>query len=257
MKLERYIPTNGLQPSVKAFMLVESQAGMVSNILPGTSVTLAFRCAGTVADVADAARDSLPVSVITGLRKTARQLEYAKDTATLVVQFSDTGAAAFFREPLHELFGVSVALDALIPRRKLDEVEDRLAAAGSSARRFAVVEHFLLAQLQAPDADRLIGKAVEDIQCAHGDIRIKDLVAGFPISQDAFEKRFNRVVGTSPKQYARIVRLRSLIDHYRPTSSLTDAALAAGYFDQAHFIKDFKAFTGKTPTAFFQSPAFW
>lgn len=257
MKLERYIPNNGLQPFVKAFMLVESQAAMVSNILPDTSVTLAFRCAGTVVDVADAARDSLPVSVITGLRKTARQLEYAKESATLVVQFSDTGAAAFFREPLHALFGVSVALDTLIPRHKLDEVEDRLAAASSHARRFAVVERFLLAQRQAADTDRLIDKAVQDIKHANGDIRIKEMVADLPISRDAFEKRFNRVVGTSPKQYARIVRLRRVIDQYRAPSSLTDAALAAGYFDQAHFVKDFKAFTGRTPTDFFQAPVFW
>jgi AraC-like DNA-binding protein len=257
LKAERYLPSDGLKPFVRAFMLIESADGTVNHILPDTSLTLAFRTAGTVAAVEDDARVLLPAAVLTGLRKTSRRLAYAKHSATLVVQFNETGAASFFREPLHELFNASVSLDSLIPWRKLDEVEDRLAAATGNAARVAVVERFLLARLREPEPDRLIREAVQAIHSAHGDLRVKDLVADLPISQDAFEKRFNRVIGTSPKQFAKIVRLRNLIRQVPQRNSLTDAALTAGYFDQAHFIKDFKAFTGKTPHAFFQSPVFW
>jgi len=257
MKAERHLPSDRLKPFVKAFMLIESEDGTVNHILPDTSLTLAFGTAGTVAYVEEDGHTRLPVSVITGLRKTSRQLEYAKNSATLVVQFNEAGAASFFREPLHELFGVSVSLDTLIPRRKLDEVEDRLAEANRYAQRIAVVERFMLSQLKEPDSDRLIRKTVQAIKFANGDIRIKDLVADLPISQDAFEKRFRRIIGTSPKQFAKIVRFRNVISQVPQRKSLTDAALTAGYFDQAHFIKDFEAFTGKTPKDFFQSPAFW
>ena len=257
MKAERHLPSDGLKPFVKAFMLIESADGTVNHILPDTSLTLAFRTAGTVAAVEDDAQALLPAAVITGLRKTARRLAYAKHSATLVVQFNETGTASFFREPLHELFNASLPLDSLIPQHQLDEVEDRLAAATGNAARVAVVERFLLSRLREPEPDRLIREAVRAINFVQGDLRMKDLAADLPISQDAFEKRFNRAIGTSPKQFAKIVRLRNLIRQVPQRSSLTDAALTAGYFDQAHFIKDFKAFTGKTPKAFFQSPVFW
>jgi AraC-like DNA-binding protein len=64
-------------------------------------------------------------------------------------------------------------------------------------------------------------------------------------------------VGTSPKQFAAIVRLRNLIDQYSGVDTLTDVAHKAGYFDQSHFIKDFQSFTGKTPKQFFAAPPQW
>jgi AraC-like DNA-binding protein len=51
--------------------------------------------------------------------------------------------------------------------------------------------------------------------------------------------------------------MRHVIDTYTADRSLTDTAHTAGYFDQAHFIKDFKSFTGETPDAFFKSSRFW
>jgi hypothetical protein len=137
MKIERHNPSDGLAPFVRAFMTIESEDGMVSRLLPDTSLTLAFRYAGTVAYVEEDAHSRLPVSVVSGLRKTTRQLEYAKHSATLVVQFNEAGAASFFRQPLHELFGITLSLDTLIPRRKVDEVEDRLAVAGNPHRRIS------------------------------------------------------------------------------------------------------------------------
>jgi methylphosphotriester-DNA--protein-cysteine methyltransferase len=103
----------------------------------------------------------------------------------------------------------------------------------------------------------LINHAIEKIKLSHGMIRIHDLLADLPISRDPFEKKFRRLVGTSPKQYAALIRMRHVIDSYTAHHSLTDTAHAAGYFDQAHFIKDFKAFTGETPLAFFKSSRFW
>jgi AraC-like DNA-binding protein len=64
-------------------------------------------------------------------------------------------------------------------------------------------------------------------------------------------------VGSSPRQFTSIVRLRYFIDRYSPYSSLTTASYEAGYFDQSHFIKDFKQFTGETPRQFFATARYW
>jgi AraC-like DNA-binding protein len=99
--------------------------------------------------------------------------------------------------------------------------------------------------------------ALQKINTSHGTVRINVLARELNISQDPFEKRFRRMVGTSPKQYSSIVRLKNVIASYRQNKNLTAAAYDAGYFDQAHFIKDFKSFTGQTPLNFFKSSSYW
>ncbi|RRB04414.1 helix-turn-helix domain-containing protein [Larkinella rosea] len=256
MNLKRYTPTGCLKPFVKEFLIVESSVETQNRLLPDTAIVLAFRFSGAVSDPTEN-RSQLPVSVITGLRKSSRLLNYSKNTATLLVLFREGGAAAFFREPLHELFGFSLPFDDLIPRRSLAELEERLAEAPTNPHRIAMIEQFLIAKRLRTSPEPLINQAVASIKTAHGKTGIKTLAESLSISQDAFEKRFRRAVGTTPKQFATLVRFRHLITTHSSDQSLTDLAYEAGYFDQAHFIKDFRTFTDQTPHDFFKLPRYW
>ncbi len=89
-----------------------------------------------------------------------------------------------------------------------------------------------------------------------GIVKIKELANSLYISNDVFEKRFRKIVGTTPKQFSSIVRLKSAISQKQQNQSFSDIAFNAGYFDHPHFNKDFKLFTGQTPTDFFKSPSF-
>jgi AraC-like DNA-binding protein len=257
MKIERYLPKDVLKPFIRTFIIIESEGGMVSNILPDTSLVIAFRFRGSVVATADGQRQVLPPSVLSGIRRSSRSMAYAKGTANLLVVFHEAGAAAFFREPLHELSDMSLPLDMLMKNSQVAEMEERLAAADDNTQRICIIEQWLFSKLRNPAPDTLVQHAIQQIQLTHGAIRIKDLAGSLYISQDAFEKRFRRQAGVSPKQFSSIVRFRHLIDRYSGAASLTDAALSAGYFDQAHFIKDFKAFTGKTPHDFFREVVYW
>jgi len=250
MKITRYIPVKALQPFIKTFMIIESDQGMENKILPDTSLVMAFRLRGKITDSAE----TLSASSITGLRNAPRLISYSKGAATLLVTFTEGGAAAFFPLPLHELFGNSIPLDNFMPTY---EIEDQLMSAGGNEARISIIQHFLLSRLKFPHSDALILSAIQQIKNTNGGLRIKDLSADLYISQDAFEKRFRKITGTSPKQFAGIVRLKSIIAQYSDTTSLTGIAHAAGYFDQAHFIKTFKSFTGQTPQSFFTTPARW
>lgn len=254
MRMEQYIPSDILKPFVEAFLIIESENGMESRTLPDTCIVMAFRYSGKV-DSAGVGK--LPPSLITGLRKSPRLFSYSQGAANLLVKFKAGGAAPFFKGVLHELFEASVALDNLIPQQKIRDMEERLAEAKNNASRFAMVEQFLISMLREPPPDKLIVHAVQQIRSLNGAVRIKDLVATLPISLDPFEKRFRQLIGTSPKQFSGIVRLRTLIDHHSEEQSLTRAAYSAGYFDQSHFIKDFKSFTGKTPHEFFKGNEYW
>lgn len=103
----------------------------------------------------------------------------------------------------------------------------------------------------------LVTAAVNSIKQADGNAKIAALAAQLYISRDAFEKRFRTAIGTSPKHFSSILRLRKAIAIYEPGKSLTDVALTAGFYDQAHFIREFRAFTGQSPKQFFNERNFW
>jgi len=229
---------------------MESEHGMNNTILPDTSIVMAFRYRGIVGYTAEGVDNTLPMSVITGIRRSARLVSYSKSSATLLIIFKEGGAAAFFREPMHALSDLSLSLDQLIPCQKIKDIEERLSEAIDNPQRIDIVERFLLSELKSTQTDMLIFHSIQKIQHVHGDIRIKNMLTDLHISRDPFEKRFRRITGTSPKQFAGIIRLRYLIDHYTDAVSLTEAAYAAGYFDQAHFIRDFRALVGCTPAQY-------
>ena len=72
------------------------------------------------------------------------------------------------------------------------------------------------------------------------------------LASSKFEKRFRAAVGASPRKFASIVRLKNVLQQYPTADSLTGLGYEAGFYDQAHFIKEFKAFTGDTPEDFFR-----
>lgn len=257
MRLEKYIPDAILQPFIKHYLVIAYDEEAVNRILPDTNLTLAFRYKGKVSTLEENGSRLLPMALISGLRKSPRLINYAPGSGNVLVVFKETGATAFFGEPLHELFEESAALDELIPPSILAVIEEALAAATSNKARVAAIEQFLLAKLYRRTPDQLVAHALEKIYAQNGDIKIKELANALFISQDAFEKRFRKAVGTPPKQFCFIVRMKAIAAQRNQNRSFTQIAINAGYFDQPHFNKDFKLFTGQTPKEFFQSPPLW
>lgn len=253
MHIKEYKPIASLQPYIRSFMIIESDYAVQNQVLPDTAVVMAFRLRGTVMD---SGHMILSATVLSGLRKTSRSLTYSPDTANLLIVFREDGAAAFLKTPLHELFGDAVPLDNFIHRQQLDDIMEQLAAAPGNDARIDIIQRFLLTAVRKEKPDLLVQEAIRHIRTAEGNLRIKELPGDLHISQDAFEKRFRKVTGATPKQFASIVRLRSLIRR-ADGKTLTSLAYHAGYFDQAHFIKDFKSFTGKTPGEFYRSAIYW
>lgn len=259
MNLTRFQPCAALAPYIREYLVIESAAGTQNLVLPTTAPVLALRYQGAVRTASGTQEALLPAAVLTGLQRSARRLNYAPQTGTVLVVFRELGAATFFSLPLHELFGASQALEALWPAAAVQIIGEQLAAAATHPQRIARLEQLLLTQRRESRPDALVQRAVQRIQAAHGNTSIRAVLAELPLSRDPLEKRFRQLLGTSPKQFAAIVRLRSLLARQRqqPTQSLTETALAAGYFDQAHFNKDFRAFTNQTPQAFLRTARYW
>lgn len=238
-----------MQPYIEGFRIIESEELIINRVLPGIAPVLALRLKGSVS----AENEGLPEFLISGLRKTPRLIQYNAGTANLLIIFKEGGVNAFFNIPANELFNESISLDNLVD---ISILEDQLGAAQNYAQCMAIAEKFLLQQLKNASSDPLILAATEQIKHRQGQLSITQLASSLYISQDAFEKRFRKVIGATPKQFATLVRMQAIVKTPQPTD-LTHLALEAGYFDQAHFNKAFKQFTGLTPSGFFKNPPQW
>jgi len=133
------------------------------------------------------------------------------------------------------------------------ELEDRILNAKGSEERIQIMERFLLQQLRPAAADDRISHCITAIDSRNGMININDLSLTLNTSRRHLERQFVRATGLNPKQYARISRLQHILSlaGQKEYTSLTDLAYEGGFYDQAHFIRDFKAFTGLSPKQYF------
>lgn len=257
MKLQEYLPSGALQPFIKSYRIIDSETFVVNRVIPSTSVTMAFHLKGHVSFMDGEDQVALPKASLSGLRSAVRLIRYEPVSAVLVVLFKAAAVPAFFPQPVNELFEQSIALDNFLPASEVSGLEERLAEAGSDELRIAVIEQFLLAKLQWQKGDAIVREAVRRIQACAGQVKINALARHLYVSQDVLEKRFRKITGSSPKHFASIIKLETIIHTNKRHRALAPVALDAGYFDQAHFNRDFKRFTGQTPGTFFKAPLFW
>jgi AraC-like DNA-binding protein len=90
-----------------------------------------------------------------------------------------------------------------------------------------------------------------------GSTPINAILKEDPSKRRQLERKFIRQIGISPKQLGKVVRLQTALKLLlnKRDESLTHIAYESKYYDQAHFIKDFKEFTGINPKEFLESEA--
>jgi AraC-like DNA-binding protein len=251
MKNLTFLPCDILKPFIRSFVISEVDNEGVYKILPDTGVVIGFQYKGRLQKVENNKSTPLAISGITGLADHRRTFRNSSNIGTVLVFFKEAGVSPFIRQPLHELFRESVSIDNFMLRSELLLLEEELAEVRTDDKRISAVERFLIARMKNTQPDKLVSAALALIHKSKGTIRINELTDQLHISQSPLEKRFRQVVGTSPKKFASIVRLKNVIRQYSANSSLTELGYEAGFYDQAHFIKEFKAFTGETPEKFF------
>lgn len=149
--------------------------------------------------------------------------------------------------PMSEFPGQIIALDDVL--RGLGE---RLQTTGDWDTRFDLLDRTLAAHLaRARPATPELRHALARITATGGAVDIASLASELGRSQKSLIHHFNTQVGLSPKRFARLVRFDRVVDHLRRggTGEWADLAARFGYYDQSHLVRDFRQFTGLTPTA--------
>ncbi|GAB4037799.1 helix-turn-helix domain-containing protein [Spirosoma gilvum] len=248
MRFDKVIPVDSLKPYIKHFVISESTLETTYKIFPSTSLVIGFQYQGQLTAITEGQPNRLSTAGITGLSDHVKVFKNSADIGTILVFFSEVGLAFFTSCPANEPFNQSISLDTLFSRQTISETEEQLSLAQTDSERIRVVERFLLSQLKEIQRDKLIVEAVRLIYQSKGTIRISELSQKLATSQSPLEKRFRKLVGTTPKKFASIVRFNTVLNDLTTSpKSLTEICYEHNFFDQAHFIKDFRQFTGETP----------
>jgi AraC-like DNA-binding protein len=169
--------------------------------------------------------------------------------------FKPGGAARFLVPPAGELCRQVVEVDALWGAG-IWEWRERLLAAPDARGKFGVFEQMLLNRLAAagakPGGNRGVSWAIGQFMREPHLQSIAAVSHDLGVSHKQFIEQFRREVGLTPKLFCRIRRFQEVLRRIQSqkTVNWADVACSCGYFDQAHFVKDFVSFAGFNPTAY-------
>lgn len=243
-------PEGQLRRYVREIVWVRSERPRVQILLPETTLTMALRQTGA----ASLCEEQLPTAVVSGLQRGSRRVEHAAGSSLVIVRFTEIGATAMLHDRADLLYNRTLALDSVVPRQKIDDVQNMLGEAHEPRQKIAAVEGFLLSRIRTRDAvSPQIEAAAQMIRRSEGRCSIGAVARHAAMSQSALERHFRAVVGTTPKMLSRLARLQHICRLWDAGKSLTEIAFEAGYFDQPHMARDFRQLAGASPEEFFLS----
>ena len=253
-----YKPEPPLSNFVKLFWFYEGYdpPHALERILPNGTLELIINLCDNplkVYESQDAERSrSFGHSVVSGAHSDFLVIDTACQAATMGVHFEPGGAYPFLPVPAGELRDTHVTLEEIWgPAATV--LRDRLLEARTLEKKFLVLEQTLLEQAARPLVlHPAVAFALKEFQKVPHARTIADVTNRIGPSQRHFIQVFREEVGLTPKLFCRIRRFQEVLSLVEQEDQVewTDVALSCGYFDQAHFIHDFRAFSGINPTAY-------
>lgn len=172
---------------------------------------------------------------------------------TFAIRFYPFGFSSFIESPIESLANKETPLASLFGTTAAKELEHSIIQASSVAERIELLEGFLLGRLLTNDSiDKIVKMTVDALLSTKGSAPISTILKEDLSKRRQLERKFQKQIGISPKQLGKVIRmqaaLKMLLD--QKEDSLTAIAYESEYYDQAHFIKDFREFTGTSPKEF-------
>ncbi len=197
---------------------------------------------------------------VSGVRTQPITIPSGRDSRMLIVAFKRGRARPFYDFPMNELADLVVDADLVFGKR-IRDLREQLLNTPSIHQMFSLIEKFLLQQsgdsLHANTASKCIEYVVSNIANQPNILGLQQLISQIGYSQKHFIDLFKKQVGVVPKQYLKIMRFQKAIQEIENNKSIQWSTIAAesGFYDQAHFIGDFKVFSGFTPGEYMKRKA--
>ncbi len=181
------------------------------------------------------------------------EIEPTGETGIFSIRFHSNGFLPFTTIPIKAMENKTASLFEMFEKDGID-IEQKILTATSTSERIQLIEAFLLHRLtDIKTIDRIVKSTVDMILTANGQLSVEELSKQTRINRRQLERKFSSAIGLSPKQLSKTIRLQATLKMLlgKKFTSLTSLAYENEYYDQAHFIKDFKELTGFTPKEFY------
>lgn len=189
-----------------------------------------------------------------GFRTEPITIPSGKESEMLIIQFKKGKAFPFLSEPMQNLTN-SVVDAELVLKSEILNIRERLLETKTTDGKFQILEenllHCYLNQLQQ---NPFVDFAISKILSCPNQVSIKEISQNIGFSHKHVCKIFKENVGVTPKTFLKIVRFQKAIQQVeqQPFTDWSAVAHDCGFYDQSHFIADFKVFSGFTPTEYLQ-----
>jgi AraC-like DNA-binding protein len=187
-----------------------------------------------------------------GVRTEPITIPAGSNAAMMVISFKKGMAYPFFPFPMNEISDSVVDAD-LIWGIELAVLRERLLETKGISSRFEIVEDFLIGKFRSRFiANECVAFAVDEMTARPGALSIAAMNRKIGYSQKHFTSMFASHVGVTPKAYLKIMRFQKAVNEIEAQTDIdwSSIALECGFYDQSHFINDFKLFSGFTPEAY-------
>lgn len=257
MNYQTFIPNRHLSKYIKCYWSLEnsSKHALLSKerIFPDGCLELIFHYGDLFKNYnAERTYELMPRSFIYGQFKGFIDIEATGSMGIFSIRFQPNGLKPFIDCDTNAVTGKILSVFDCWGKDG-DVLEDKILNALSNKHRIVILESFLLNKLKKHhEVDAVVEHCVNLIVKNEGNINIDKLAAHLNIGRRHLERKFMSTVGISPKMFCRITRFQhtlSLIVNGQ-FKNFTAIAHGSGFYDQAHFIKDFGEFTGLNPSQF-------
>ena len=252
-----YEPNIELTEFVKRYWTLDGEKEnipLMNTIVPDGTMKLIFHYGDTYKHHSQNGEITiLPKCFLIGQLTKPYVIEPTGVTGSFVVQFKPSGFLPFTSIPIKEMENTAVPLNKLFGEDGL-KLGNNILNANSASERIQIIETFLFKELaDKKTIDNVVKSTVETIFNGNGQFSVNEFSMNNNINRRQLTRKFSSAIGLSPKQLAKTTRIQTTLKVLlnEEITSLTDLAYENEYFDQAHFIKEFKEFTGLTPKEFF------
>lgn len=229
---------------------------IVERVIPTENVQLMFHYRNPFVVIeGENIKKYQPRTIISGLNNSYSDVSTFGQAGVVFVNFFPAGACHFFRFPLSEIENQSHDLSDIF-NTEIKNIEEQLFESKRIQDKVSIIEKFLMGKFSSiPPNDQLfINKGIQLIKKSRGQISANNLAEKLITTPKSMERKFSNHLGKTPKQYIKLVRFQETLNDLSTHKDiqLTEYAYRNGYFDQAHFIHDFKRFSGYTPKEFIE-----
>ena len=260
MNYQTYKPHKDLESIVKFYWTLEvpfDPKNQKQKIVPDGCIEMTFNFGDKIKRYTSETDFTLhPNAMVMGQRTKSYYILPIGNVDTFAICFYPIGFINFVKIPLENLVDKETPIAELFGQAEANELEQQINQAIDTQQRIDIIETFLLKKLNEKSTiSNIVKSTVDTLLKTKGTTPINAILKDDISKRRQLERHFKKQIGISPKQLGKAIRLQATLNLLlnKKSETLTDIAYESEYFDQNHFIKDFKELVGVTPREFLKN----